>query len=55
MAADAFIDLLNAQIGHEFAAHNQYVAIAVHYDALTMPLVDIPQANDALLDNEDLA
>nr|WP_249430003.1 patatin family protein [Enterobacter kobei] len=24
-------------------------------DALTMPLVDIPQANDALLDNEDLA
>jgi ferritin len=28
---------LNAQIGNEFAAHNQYVAIAVHYDALTMP------------------
>ena len=24
-------------------------------DPLTMPLVDIPQANDALLDNEDLA
>ena len=24
-------------------------------DALTVPLVDIPQANDALLDNEDLA
>ena len=37
MAADAFIDLLNAQIGHEFAAHQQYVAIAVHYDAETLP------------------
>jgi bacterioferritin B len=32
-----FAELLNAQIGHELAAHNQYVAIAVHYDALTMP------------------
>jgi ferritin len=37
MAADAFIDLLNAQIGHEFAAHQQYVAIAVYFDDLTMP------------------
>jgi ferritin len=25
------------QIGHEFAAHQQYVACAVYYDALTMP------------------
>lgn len=32
-----FAEQLNAQIGHEFAAHHQYVAIAVHYDALTMP------------------
>ena len=24
-------------------------------DPLTVPLVDVPQANDALLDNEDLA
>lgn len=32
-----FAEQLNAQIGHEFAAHHQYVAVAVHYDALTMP------------------
>src|SRR5690606_3823805 len=25
------------QIGHEFAAHQQYVAIATYFDALTMP------------------
>ena len=37
MAAEAFIDKLNEQIGHEFAAHHQYVAVAVHFDALTMP------------------
>jgi bacterioferritin B len=37
MAADAFVKLLNEQIGHEFAAHQQYVAIAVHYDAETLP------------------
>ena len=33
----AFPDGLNAQVGHEFAASQQYVAIAVHYDALTLP------------------
>jgi ferritin len=32
-----FVDQLNAQIGNELAAHNQYLACAVHYDALTMP------------------
>jgi ferritin len=32
-----FAEQLNAQIGNEFAAHQQYVAVAVHYDALTMP------------------
>jgi ferritin len=32
-----FIDKLNEQIGHEFAASQQYVAIAVHYDADTLP------------------
>jgi len=32
-----FTDQLNTQIGHELAAHNQYVACAVHFDALTMP------------------
>ena len=37
MPATAFVDRLNEQIGHEFAAHQQYVAIAVHYDAETLP------------------
>jgi ferritin len=37
MAADAFVKQLNAQIGNELAAHNQYLACAVYYDALTMP------------------
>jgi bacterioferritin B len=37
MASPRFVDQLNVQIGHEFAAHQQYVACAVHYDALTMP------------------
>ena len=33
----AFVDQLNEQIGHEFAALQQYVAVAVHYDAETLP------------------
>src|SRR5262249_22542862 len=37
MASQKFADQLNAQIGNEFAAHQQYVACAVYYDALTMP------------------
>jgi ferritin len=37
MAAPAFVAKLNEQLGHEFAAHQQYVAIAAYYDALTMP------------------
>lgn len=37
MPGTRFAEQLNAQIGNELAAHNQYVAIAVHYDALTMP------------------
>ena len=37
MPADAFVDQLNEQIGHEFAAHQQYVACAVYYDAETLP------------------
>jgi ferritin len=32
-----FIDKLNEQVGHELAASQQYVAIAVHYDAETLP------------------
>ena len=37
MPADSFVDRLNEQIGNEFAAHQQYVAIAVHFDAETLP------------------
>jgi bacterioferritin B len=32
-----FPQALNEQIAREFAASQQYVAIAVHYDALTLP------------------
>jgi ferritin len=37
MPAHAFVERLNEQIGHEFAAHQQYVACAVHYDGETLP------------------
>ena len=37
MAAPRFTEQLNVQIGNELAAHNQYLACAVYYDALTMP------------------
>jgi len=37
MPAESFVRQLNEQIGNEFAAHQQYVAIAVHYDAETLP------------------
>ena len=37
MAAPRFVEQLNVQIGNELAAHNQYLACAVHYDAMTMP------------------
>ena len=37
MAADPFVSLLNEQIAHEYAAHQQYVACAVYYDAETLP------------------
>ena len=36
MAADAFIDQLNVQIGNEFAASQQYIACAIYYDEQTM-------------------
>jgi len=32
-----FSDAVNEQVGHEFGAHQQYVAIAVYYDAETLP------------------
>jgi ferritin len=37
MPAEAFAAKLNEQVGHEFAAHQQYVACAVFYDAETLP------------------
>src|SRR5215212_2603916 len=37
MPAPAFVERLNEQIGHEFAAHQQYIACAVHYDGETLP------------------
>jgi ferritin len=37
MPSDNFPDRLNEQIAYEFAASQQYVAIAVHYDAETLP------------------
>ncbi len=37
MPAPAFVDALNEQIAHEFAASQQYVAVAVHYDGETLP------------------
>jgi ferritin len=37
MPAPRFTEQLNVQIGNELAAHNQYLAVAVHYDAETMP------------------
>src|SRR3954451_22287902 len=37
MPAPAFVEQLHAQIHNEFAASQQYVAIAVHYDAQTLP------------------
>jgi bacterioferritin B len=37
MPSAAFVDRLNEQVGHEFSAHQQYVACAVHYDAETLP------------------
>ena len=37
MPPERFVEALNEQIGNEFAAHQQYVAIAAHYDAQTLP------------------
>ncbi len=37
MTSNAFVARLNEQLGYEFGAHQQYVAIAAYYDALTMP------------------
>jgi ferritin len=37
MPSDALSKQINEQIGYEFAAEQQYIAIAVHYDGLTLP------------------
>lgn len=37
MTDSKFATQLTAQIGEEFAAHQQYLAIAVHYESLTLP------------------
>jgi ferritin len=37
MPAQQFVDELNAQIGREFGASQQYLALAVYYDDLTLP------------------
>jgi|SRR5919108_2302014 ferritin len=34
-----FPEALNEQVGYEFAASQQYIAIAVYYDAETLPLL----------------
>lgn len=37
MPAQQFVDALSEQIAYEFAASQQYVAIAVYYDSETLP------------------
>ena len=37
MPATAFVERLNEQIANEFAASQQYIAVAVHYDSETLP------------------
>ena len=37
MSQSSFGEALNEQVANEFAAHQQYVAIAVHYDSETLP------------------
>ncbi len=37
MPADRFIEALNEQIAAEFSAAHQYVAVAAHYEARTLP------------------
>lgn len=37
MPTERFVSALNDQIGREFAAAHQYVAVGAHYDATTFP------------------
>jgi ferritin len=36
-SATRFVGLLHKQVGHEFAAHQQYIALAVWFDAHDLP------------------
>ena len=42
MPAQRFVDALTAQIGREFGASQQYTAVAVYYDDLTLPRLASP-------------
>ena len=44
-----FTDALNEQIAYEFGASQQYVAIAVHYDAQTLPQLAAKVKDDAIV------
>lgn len=37
MTSTRFADRLIEQLGYEFSAHLQYVSVAAHFDAMTMP------------------
>ena len=37
MPSDRFVDSLNQQVGREFSAAQQYIAVAVFYEAETLP------------------
>lgn len=37
MTTSSFAAQLTVQIGEEFAAHQQYIAIAAHYEGMTLP------------------
>ncbi len=37
MTETSFATALNEQVGYEFAAQQQYIAVAAHYDAETLP------------------
>jgi ferritin len=37
MPTDRFVQALNEQIANEFAAHQQYLAVAVYFDSETLP------------------
>src|SRR4051794_27457782 len=37
MPSERFVQQLTEQVGNEFAASQQYVACAVHYESLTLP------------------